>query len=109
MNVKTYFLDKENRKALTTLDNWLATKPMDSPIDFETLHKIREMITSIEDKGYYTQDERDILNGARDYWYNQKYGGQWVCRYCLKSTKDVEYDYLSGQDHLECQLKEEIK
>ena len=72
------------------------------------VYQVREVITQIEDKGYYNKEERDILNGVRNYWFESKYKGKWICRYCLKSTKDVEYDYLNGTDHLECQLKEEM-
>ena len=106
---RTTILDKENRKALKSLDNWLSKQPWKKQIDLDTVYKVRELITKIEDVGHYTESERDVLNGAREYWFRSKYAGQMVCSYCLKSTKDVEYDYLSGTDHLECQLKEEIK
>jgi len=29
----------------------------------------------------------------------------WKCRYCGKDTSEVEYDYLSGTDHLGCVLE----
>ena len=106
---KDYFIDDTMRKALGTLDKWLSKQPWkDNDIDTETAYRVRELITSIEDKGYYNDNERDILNGVRDYWFESKYGGKWICRYCLQSTKDVDYDYLSGQDHLECELKEHM-
>lgn len=30
-----------------------------------------------------------------------------TCQYCGKDTSEVEYDYLSGTDHLSCALKQE--
>lgn len=106
--MKTYTVDKITAKALTTLDNWLSKQPWSKDVDTETCMKVRELITEIEVKGYYNSEERDILNGVRNYWFESKYRGKWICRYCLQSTKDVDYDYLDGTDHLECSLKEEM-
>jgi hypothetical protein len=33
----------------------------------------------------------------------------WTCKYCGKDTSNVEYDYLSGYDHLGCALEAETK
>ena len=33
----------------------------------------------------------------------------WTCQYCGKDTSNVEYDYLSGYDHLGCALEAETK
>jgi hypothetical protein len=30
------------------------------------------------------------------------------CRYCGGITNDVDIEYLSGTDHLECKLKDEM-
>lgn len=30
-----------------------------------------------------------------------------TCQYCGKDTSEVEYDYLSGTDHLSCALEQE--
>jgi len=106
--MKTYQVDTTTAKALKTLDGWLSKQPFQKNVqDMNLVYQVREVITQIEDKGYYNK-ERDILNGVRNYWFESKYKDKWVCRYCLKSTKDVEYDYLNGTDHLECQLKEEM-
>ena len=32
-----------------------------------------------------------------------------TCQYCGKDTSEVEYDYLSGTDHLSCTLEKEQK
>ena len=37
----------------------------------------------------------------------EAYMKHWTCRICNKNTHEVEYDYLSGTDHLECVLKQE--
>ena len=33
---------------------------------------------------------------------------KFICQYCGKDTSEVEYDYLSGVDHLGCALKNEM-
>jgi hypothetical protein len=33
----------------------------------------------------------------------------YTCQYCGKDTSEVEYDYLSGTDHLSCALQFEFK
>lgn len=107
--MKTYQVDTTTAKALRTLDGWLSKQPLQQNVqDTNLVYQVREIITQIEDKGYYSKEERDILNGTREHWFESKYKGKWVCKYCLKSTKDVEYDYLNGTDHLECQLKKEM-
>ena len=107
--MKTYQVDTTTAKALKTLDGWLSKQPWKQNVqDMNLVLQVRDIISQIEDKGYYNKEERDILNGVRNHWFESKYKGQWVCRYCLKSTKDVEYDYLNGTDHLECELKEQM-
>jgi hypothetical protein len=32
-----------------------------------------------------------------------------TCQYCGKDTSEIEYDYLSGTDHLSCALESEFK
>jgi len=32
-----------------------------------------------------------------------------TCQYCSKDTSEIEYDYLSGTDHLSCTLESEFK
>lgn len=33
----------------------------------------------------------------------------YTCQFCGKDTTEVEYDYLSGTDHLSCALESEFK
>ena len=32
----------------------------------------------------------------------------YICQFCGKDTSNIEYDYLSGYDHLSCALEQEI-
>jgi hypothetical protein len=38
---------------------------------------------------------------------SKEYLDYWTCDYCNKNTHEIDYDYLSGTDHLECCLKAE--
>ena len=38
---------------------------------------------------------------------SQEYLDYWKCDMCGKHTHEVDYDYLSGTNHLECALKHE--
>ena len=105
---KTTFLTKETKEGLKALDNWLATQPWTNSVEIETAMGVRTMITEIEDRGYYDTQQQELLNVIRNEWWNENYNGQWACRYCCKSTKDVDYDYLSGTDHLSCALEREL-
>ncbi len=41
---------------------------------------------------------------------SQEYLDKWTCDLCGKNTHEVDYDYLgNGTNHLECELKEEVK
>ena len=37
----------------------------------------------------------------------EEYLRHWTCSYCGEHTHEIDYDYLSGTDHLGCVLKEE--
>ena len=37
----------------------------------------------------------------------KEYLRHWTCEYCGEHTHEIDYDYLSGTDHLGCVLKEE--
>lgn len=104
--MKTIIVDNKTFVGLRKLDNWLAKQPWENGLEMETVWRVRELITKIQDRGYYTDKERDLLNEIRFEWFNNKYKDtEWVCKYCCKSTKNVEYDYLSGFDHLSCVLE----
>ena len=59
-------------------------------------------------EGCYSSKHQEKLNQIRNVWFDRTHAGNWVCRYCLGNTSQVEYDYMSGTDHLECVLKQEI-
>jgi hypothetical protein len=40
---------------------------------------------------------------------NEKTKNSWTCKYCNKSTFDVDCEYLFGTDHIECALENEQK
>ena len=67
MSKKTIWLTKETRKGLKKIDNYLANQPWrPDKLDMDTVLKLREMITDIEDRGYYTFEQKDILNIIRE-------------------------------------------
>ena len=74
-------------------------KPMayttDLQVEGDTVTEMRtvleSMLNSLEEP---VLDESDIVDNKNN----------WVCEICGESTKDVEYDYLSGTYHLKCVL-----
>lgn len=74
----------KNRTTLVTIS---AEDILNTPNDQELGAKVRQAYWSI-----YGDSEAPIEN-------------QWVCSYCGKDTSEIEYDYLSGTDHLECVIK----
>ena len=67
------------------LRNWTRGKAKDNPLSIEMW------------KGWDGKEEP----------LSKEYLDYWTCDYCNKNTHEVEYDYLSGTDHLECCLKAE--
>lgn len=57
-------LDKEQAKLLKKLDTWLIDN-MFTQGGEELVMKLREMITKIEEKGYYDTAEKELLNELR--------------------------------------------
>jgi len=53
-------------------------------------------------------EKEHLRNWTRDKTADEKaYLDYWTCDYCNKNTHEIDYDYLSGTDHLECCLKAE--
>jgi hypothetical protein len=80
--------------------------------DCSTITNKQGIISIIDDaltEGCYSSYHQKKLNQIRNVWFDQTYAGEFICRHCLEDTSQVDYDYLSGTDHLECVLKEEIK
>lgn len=57
-------LDKEQAKLLKKLDTWLIDN-MFTQGGEDLVMKLREMITKIEEKGYYDTAEKELLNELR--------------------------------------------
>ena len=53
-------------------------------------------------------EKEHLRNWTRGKTADEKaYLDYWTCDYCNKNTHEIDYDYLSGTDHLECCLKAE--
>lgn len=59
-------VDNEKFIALRKLDNWLAKQPWNNTLEMDVVMRARELITTIQDKGYYTDLEKDVLNEIRE-------------------------------------------
>ena len=73
----------------------------------ERLKKINNDISSfifnyIDEIEELPQFEEDTSERAK-----KLYMEHWTCELCGKHTHEVDYDYLSGTDHLECVLEKE--
>ena len=55
-------------------------------------------------KGY---NPNEHFNKVKEEELSKEYLDYWTCDYCNKNTHEIDYDYLSGTDHLECCLKAE--
>jgi len=61
-----YSLDKEQSKLLKKLDDWLIYNMLTQGGEAENMFmKLREIITNIEEKGYYDTGEKELLNELR--------------------------------------------
>tara|TARA_R100000008_G_scaffold24338_1_gene13146 strand:- start:917 stop:1273 length:357 start_codon:yes stop_codon:yes gene_type:complete len=71
---------------------------------FEELQKINH------DIGEFLIKFDEILNDEPEMKIGDKnYKDFWTCSFCGKHTYEVDYDYLSGTDHLDCVLEQEKK
>ena len=69
----------------------------------------REQITI--PKNYISRYPNDMEVGTkvREYYYSMYntepiVKNQWICSLCGEDTSNVDYDYLSGTDHISCHL-----
>jgi len=58
------FVDKEQIKNLTKIDNWLNENKYS--YDEDTFLSVRELISNILEKGYYYESHAEILNMITD-------------------------------------------
>jgi hypothetical protein len=62
---------------------------------------------SIEMWKGYTPNKFDVDEEKFQSQLSKEYLDYWKCDMCGKHTHEVDYDYLSGTNHLECALKHE--
>ena len=67
------FVTKQQLKFLKEMDKWLSKEPWQSEVEIKTAMEVRSLISKIEEKGYYYEDEADFLNLMRnEYIINHK-------------------------------------
>lgn len=69
------FVTKEQLKFLKEMDSWLSKEPWQSHTELETANEVRTLITKIESKGYYYEDEAEFLNLMRSEFIEHKKNG----------------------------------
>jgi hypothetical protein len=74
----------------------------------------REQITI--PKNYINRYPNDMELGSkvREHYYSMyniepTTKNSWVCSLCGEDTSNIDYDYLSGTDHIDCHLNREMK
>ena len=92
-------------------------KPFVRKLAIEELKKLDHDLTSFILE-YMDDIEEDILSQpsalvknnhvpSKDINFEEIYKEHWTCSICGKNTHMVNYDYLSGTDHLQCVLEKE--
>lgn len=66
------FVTKQQLKFLKEMDKWLSNEPWQSEIELTIANQVRDMITEIENKGYYYEGEAELLNVMRDEYIKHK-------------------------------------
>lgn len=66
------FVTKEQLKFLKEMDKWLSKEPWQSEVEIKTAMEVRSLIDKIEQKGYYYEDEADLLNLMREEFIKHK-------------------------------------
>lgn len=66
------FVTKQQLKFLKEMDKWLSNEPWQSEIELTIANQVRDMITEIENKGYYYEGEAELLNLMREEYIKHK-------------------------------------
>ena len=66
------FVTKQQLKFLKEMDKWLSNEPWQSEIELTIANQVRDMITEIENKGYYYEGEAELLNVMREEYIKHK-------------------------------------
>ena len=72
MKNNSVFIDKERLKLLKEIDAWLSKETFNSDSEAETAIGVRTLISKIQKKGYYYEDEADFLNLMREEYIKNK-------------------------------------
>lgn len=71
-NRTAVFVTPEQLKFLKQMDDWLSNEPWQSEVELEIAYKVRELITKVEKKGHYYEEEADLLNLMRSEYIKSK-------------------------------------
>ena len=66
------FVDSQQLKFLKEMDKWLSNEPWQSEVELKIAMEVRNLITKIENKGYYYEDEAEFLNLMRSEYIEHK-------------------------------------
>ena len=66
------FVTPEQLKFLKQMDTWLAKEPWQDDVELGIAVKVRELIHKIEKKGYYSENEAELLNYMREEYIKHK-------------------------------------
>ena len=66
------FVDSQQLKFLKEMDKWLSNEPWQSEVEVKIAMEVRNLITKIENKGYYYEDEAEFLNLMRSEYIEHK-------------------------------------
>lgn len=66
------FVDSQQLKLLKEMDKWLSNEPWQNEMEIKTAMEVRTIIDKIEQKGYYYEDEAELLNLMRSEFIKHK-------------------------------------
>lgn len=66
------FVNNEQLKLLKEMDTWLSKEPWQTEVELQTAMEVRNLISKIEEKGYYYEGEADLLNLMREEFIKHK-------------------------------------
>ena len=66
------FVTKQQLKFLQEMDSWLSKEPWQSAVEIKLAMDVRELISKIEQKGYYYEGEAELLNVMREEYIKHK-------------------------------------
>lgn len=71
-NRTAVFVTAEQLKFLKQMDDWLSNEPWQSEVEIDIAIQVRTLITKIESKGHYYEEEADLLNLMRGEYIKSK-------------------------------------